>query len=49
MERAEWGRIVAIVASFLFLLKIPVGTALGIWTLVTLLGYRNTSLYEQLQ
>jgi hypothetical protein len=49
MERAEWGRIVAIVASFLLLLKIPVGTALGIWTLVTLLGYRNTSLYEQLQ
>lgn len=48
MERAAWGRIVAIVASFLFLLKIPIGTALGIWTLVTLLGYRNSTLYEQL-
>ena len=48
MERARWGRVVAIVASFLFLIKIPIGTALGIWTLVTLLGYRNSTLYEQL-
>jgi len=24
------------------------GTALGIWTLIVLLGYRNTTLYEQL-
>ena len=49
MERTPWGRIVAIVASFLSLLKIPVGTALGIWTLVTLLGYRNSTLYDQLR
>lgn len=48
MERTQWGRIVAIVAAFLILLKFPFGTALGIWTLVTLLGYRNTALYEQL-
>jgi hypothetical protein len=48
MERAPWGRIVAIVAAFLCVLKFPFGTALGIWTLVTLMGYRNTSLYEQL-
>ena len=48
MERAPWGRVVAIVAAFLSLLKIPFGTAIGIWTLVTLLGYRNTSLYDQL-
>jgi hypothetical protein len=48
MERAPWGRIVAIVAAFLCLLKIPIGTALGIWTLVTLLGYRNATLYDQL-
>lgn len=46
MERTSWGRIVAIVAAFLSLLKIPVGTALGIWTLVVLLGYRNTTLYD---
>jgi hypothetical protein len=48
MERAPWGRVVAIVAAFLSILKIPFGTAMAIWTLVTLLGYRNTSLYDQL-
>jgi hypothetical protein len=48
MEHSQWGRIVAIVAAFLSLLKFPFGTALGIWTLVVLLGYRNSSLYEQL-
>ncbi len=48
LTRSEWGRIVAIVAAFLSLLKFPFGTALGIWTLVTLLGYRNSTLYSQL-
>lgn len=48
MQRTSWGRIVAIVAAFLNLLKFPLGTALAIWTLVMLLGYRNSSLYEQL-
>jgi hypothetical protein len=47
-ERAPWGRTVAIVAAILFLLKFPFGTALGIWTLVVLLGYRNSTLYDQL-
>ena len=48
IEHAPWGRILAIVAAFLNLLNIPFGTAIAIWTLVTLLGYRNTSLYDQL-
>jgi hypothetical protein len=48
MERAQWGRIVAIIVAILSLLKFPFGTALGIWTLVVLLGYRNLTLYEQL-
>jgi hypothetical protein len=48
MEHAPWGRVVAIVAAFLCILKIPFGTAIAIWTLVTLLGYRNTTLYDQL-
>jgi uncharacterized membrane protein (DUF2068 family) len=48
MERAPWGRIVAIVAAFFNILKFPFGTAIGVWTLVVLLGYRNTTLYEQL-
>jgi hypothetical protein len=46
-ERTGWGRIVAIVAAFLNILKFPFGTALGIWTLVLLLGYRNSTLYQQ--
>lgn len=48
LHREPWGRIVAIVAAFVNLVKIPIGTALGIWTLVTLMGYRNTTLYDQL-
>jgi hypothetical protein len=48
LEHAQWGRIVAIVAGFIFLLSIPFGTALGIWTLAMLMGYRNTTLYDQL-
>jgi hypothetical protein len=48
MERTQWGRVVAIVAAFISLIRIPIGTALGIWTLVTLMGYRNSTLYEQL-
>jgi len=48
MERAAWGRILAIVVAFLTLIKFPFGTALAIFTLVILLGYRNSSLYEQL-
>ena len=48
MQHAEWGRSVAIVAAFLCLLKLPFGAALGIWTQVVLLGYRNSTLYEQL-
>jgi len=47
-ERTQWGRIVAIVVAILSLIKFPFGTALGIWTLVVLLGYRNSTLYEQL-
>ncbi len=48
MERTQWGRVLAIVAAFFSLIRIPIGTALGIWTLVTLLGYRNTTLYDQM-
>ena len=47
-EQSQWGRVVAIAAAFLSLLKFPFGTALGIWTLVLLLGYRNSTLYDQL-
>lgn len=48
MEHAPWGRVVAIVAAIFSLFKFPIGTALGIWTLVVLLGYRNSTLYDNL-
>jgi hypothetical protein len=48
MEHAPWGRPVAIVAAVFNLLNFPFGTALAIWTLIVLLGYRNSALYEQL-
>lgn len=48
LEHERWGRIVAIIAAILSLIKFPLGTAMGIWTLVVLLGYRNATLYEQL-
>ena len=48
LERTQWGRIMAIVASVICMLKIPFGTALGIATLVILLGYRNSTLYDSL-
>jgi hypothetical protein len=48
LERTEWGRIVAIVAAILCLIRIPLGTALGIATLIILIGTRNWTLYEEL-
>ena len=48
MERTQWGRVVAIVAAFFNVLKFPFGTALGVWTLILLLGYRNATLYDDL-
>ena len=47
--RARWGRILAIVVAILSLIKFPIGTALGIWTMVMLLGFQNSTLYEQLE
>jgi hypothetical protein len=48
MEHAHWGRVAAIIAAVFSLLRFPFGTALAIWTLVLLLGYRNSTLYDQL-
>jgi hypothetical protein len=48
MERTPWGRVVAIIAAVLNLVHFPFGTAVSIWTMVMLLGYRNSTLYEQL-
>jgi hypothetical protein len=48
LEHAQWGRIVAIVAAVVNIYKFPFGIAMGIWTLIVLLGYRNSTLYDQL-
>lgn len=49
LERTQWGRIVAIVASILnFFHFFPFGLALGIATLIILVGARNWSLYDEL-
>jgi hypothetical protein len=48
LERAQWGRIVAIIAAILCLVRVPLGTALGIATLIILIGAQNWALYEDL-
>jgi hypothetical protein len=48
LEHAQWGKVLAIVVAILSILKFPFGTALAIATLVILLGYRNSALYERL-
>ncbi len=48
LQHEQWGRILAIIVAVLSLIHFPLGTALGIWTLIVLLGYRNASLYQQL-
>ena len=48
LQHEQWGRILAIIVAVLSLIHFPLGTALGIWTLIMLLGYRNASLYQQL-
>ena len=48
LERTQWGRILAIIVAILSLIKFPFGTALGVATLIILLGYRNSTMYEQL-
>jgi hypothetical protein len=47
-EHAPWGRTIAIVAAVINIIKFPFGTAVAIWTLIMLIGYRNTTLYDEL-
>jgi hypothetical protein len=37
LQRREWGRILALVVGFLSLFDIPIGTALGVYTIVVLM------------
>ena len=46
MQKASWGRWLAIVAGFLAIFHPLLGTALGIWTLAVLLNAPNAAGYE---
>jgi hypothetical protein len=46
LQKAPWGRTLAIAASCLALLSFPFGTALGIWSLAVLLNAPNALGYE---
>jgi zinc-ribbon domain len=48
LQRESWARPLAIVMSFFELLHIPLGTALGIYTLVVLLPNEASVEYDQL-
>ncbi len=48
LERATWARPLAIVVSFLALLNIPIGTALGIYSLWVLLPEDSARDYDRL-
>ena len=47
VQRASWGRVVALIAGFLSLFNMPFGTALGIYTLWVLLGANGERDYER--
>jgi uncharacterized membrane protein (Fun14 family) len=48
LQQQHWARMVALVVAFLSLFNIPLGTALGIYTLWTLLPAESEQEYEQL-
>ena len=48
LQQQHWARMVALVVAFLSLFNIPLGTALGIYTLWTLLPAESEREYEQL-
>jgi predicted nucleic acid-binding Zn ribbon protein len=48
LQREEWARVVALVFGFLALLSVPIGTALGIYTLWVLLPSQSEEEYRTL-
>lgn len=48
LQRDSWARSVAIVASFLALISVPFGTAIGVYTLWVLLPENSGREYEEL-
>jgi hypothetical protein len=48
LQHEDWARVVALVMGFLALLSVPVGTALGIYTLWVLLPSQSEQEYKTL-
>jgi hypothetical protein len=48
LQKEEWARIVALVVGFISLLSVPLGTALGIYTLWVLLPSQSDDEYKAL-
>jgi hypothetical protein len=47
-QRASWARMLALVMAFFSLLSIPLGTAIGIYTLVVLLPAESEAEWKQI-
>jgi hypothetical protein len=45
----EWGRILALVVGFLSLLDVPIGTALGVYTIWVLMNDETKRMFERPQ
>ena len=48
LRRERWGRVLALVVGVLTLLKFPIGTALGIYTLWVLVPSQSAQEYDQI-
>jgi hypothetical protein len=48
LQREEWARVFALVVGFIALLNVPIGTALGIYTLWVLLPAQSDEQYKAL-
>jgi len=48
LQRQQWGRVLALVVGFISLFNIPIGTALGIYTLWVLLPSQSDEEYRAL-
>ena len=46
LKKKEWGRILALIVSFLNLIAIPLGTALSVYTLVVMFKDETTELFK---
>lgn len=46
LKRKEWARILTLILSFLSLINIPLGTALGIYSLIILLKEETVQLFR---